>query len=86
MSVFWLIIFLLFLTLPFFRWTLIFLILFLIISVLLAFGQLFFKVWQIQRKQQRVPDNPHRPAQESSPFLNKNDEIQDADFREDKKS
>lgn len=76
---------------PFLHLGLVFLVIFVLINVLLLFGEIIFR--SVLRKRSPSPFSPHsrRPASPTSgsksprsSFLKKDDDVEDAEFREEK--
>lgn len=78
----WLIFFLLLIFVPFVRYTIVFFIIFIVISILLTVAETFFKLRSPQRN---FPDpRPKKDKRSSSVWPTSKDDVEDAQFREEK--
>lgn len=80
----WFILFiLLLLFVPFLHLGLVFLVIFIVVNILLLFGEIVFRL--VFRKKRLSRFSPwSRPKPPPASFLKKNDDIEDAEFREEK--
>ena len=80
----WFILFiLLLLFVPFLRLGLAFLVIFVIINILLLFGEIFFRLVFQKKRPSPFSPRPRRKPPPASPWIKK-DDVEDAEFREEK--
>ena len=79
----WFTLFILLLFVPFLRLGLAFLVIFVIINILLIFGEVFFRLAFQKKRASSFSSRPRPKSPPASP-LRKDDDIEDAEFREER--